>query len=283
MRTIRRVSELRAAVCDQRARGRRVGLVPTMGALHAGHLSLVQRARPECDLVVISLFVNPRQFGLGEDLAAYPRSEAADAAQAESAGADILFVPTAQEVYPDGFSTSISVGDVAAPLCGAVRGPEHFAGVATVVCKLLNMASADIAYFGQKDAQQSVVIRRMVRDLDMPVRIEICPTVREPDGLAMSSRNAYLEPEQRRRASGLNQALTAAEQAVAGGERNGSRVVELTRRQLAAHGLEPEYVELVCPETLHPVADVEGPVLLAVAAQVGRARLIDNFVIDPRK
>ncbi|MGZ4174473.1 MAG: pantoate--beta-alanine ligase, partial [Solirubrobacteraceae bacterium] len=192
MRTVRTVAELRAALAGPRRAGHSIGLVPTMGAFHEGHLSLMRRARRDCDEVVVSLFVNPTQFDDPGDLSAYPREETRDAALAEDAGVDYLFAPAALEVYPPGFATTVSVGDVTEVLEGAHRGRGHFDGVATVVTKLFNMVAPDIAYFGQKDAQQAVVIRRLVRDLDMPVRIEICPTVREPDGLAMSSRNEHL-------------------------------------------------------------------------------------------
>lgn len=279
MRKITTVSELRRAVAGARARGHTIGLVPTMGALHDGHLSLVRRARADCGVVVMSLFVNPRQFNSGTDLAAYPVDVGRDAALAEAAGVDILFAPPVGEVYPDGFATTVAVGGVADGLCGAHRGAEHFAGVATVVTKLFNMVGPDVAFFGQKDAQQVAVIRQLVRDLDMPVRIAVCPTVREPDGLAMSSRNAHLTPAERARAVGLSRALRAAEEAVTAGERDPRELARVARRELAAWSIEPEYVELVSPQTMTPAARVDGPVLVAVAAQVGRARLIDNTIV----
>ncbi|GAC1438786.1 MAG: pantoate--beta-alanine ligase [Solirubrobacteraceae bacterium] len=277
MRVLRTIAELRAA---RRPEGS-IGLVPTMGALHEGHLSLIRRARGDCAQVVLSVFVNPTQFAPGEDLDAYPRRESADAALAEQAGADILFAPAPSEIYPPGFATTVSVAGVSSGLCGAERGPEHFTGVATVVTKLLNIVGPDVAYFGQKDAQQCVVLERLVADLNIPVRIEVCPTVRESDGLALSSRNAYLAPHERERALGLSRALRAAEQAVAGGEQSATAVRALARGQLQRHGVEPEYVELVDPRTLQPVERVERPVLLALAARVGRARLIDNQIIQP--
>ena len=212
MKIVRSVAELRRALTGHED----VGLVPTMGFLHEGHLSLIRRARAECDTVVVSLFVNPKQFGPGEDLDAYPRDEARDATLAEACGADLLFAPSHDEVYPDGFATTVEVAGLTDVLCGAAR-PGHFAGVTTVVAKLFNMVGPDVAYFGQKDAQQALVIRKLVRDLDMPVRVEICPTVREPDGLALSSRNAYLSADERQRALGLSRALRAAEAAVAEG------------------------------------------------------------------
>jgi pantoate--beta-alanine ligase len=278
MRTVRSVAELRAALAPERRAGRTIGLVPTMGAFHAGHVALMQRARRDCDLVVVSLFVNPAQFGAGEDLAAYPRDEARDAAIAEQAGVDVLFAPPVEEVYPAGFSTTVRVNGLSEPLEGMQR-PGHFDGVATVVTKLLNMAQPDVAYVGQKDAQQALVIRRLVRDLDMPVRIEVCPTVREPDGLALSSRNAYLGPAERARAVALRRALDAAETAVAAGERDAAAVAVAARAAMADYEVEPEYLALVSADTLAPVARVEDEVLVAVAARVGPARLIDNTLI----
>ena len=276
MKTVRTVAELRATLREVQGT---VGLVPTMGALHDGHLSLLRSARQDCDTVVMSLFVNPAQFAAGEDLESYPRDEERDARLAEEAGVDILFAPPLEEVYPRGFSTRVQVGGVSEGLCGDHR-PGHFDGVATVVTKLFNMVRPDVAYFGQKDAQQAVVVRRLVRDLDMPVQIEVRPTVREPDGLAMSSRNAYLSPEDRQRALGLSRALRAAEEAVAAGERDAAAVLAAAR--LALDGLEPEYLELRSAEDLSPVERVNGSTLLAVAAKVGRARLIDNVVLEAR-
>jgi pantoate--beta-alanine ligase len=280
--TIRTVADLRRAVAAGRGRsGRTVGLVPTMGALHDGHLALIRRARAESDVVVMSLFVNPRQFGPAEDLDRYPRGEARDAELARAAGVDILFAPDPAEVYPDGFATTVSVAGLSARLCGARRGAEHFDAVATIVVKLLNMVGPDVAYFGQKDAQQAAVIRRVVRDLDIPVRIAVCPTVREADGLAMSSRNAYLDAGERARAVGLSRALDAAVAAAAGGEHDPRELGRVARQRLATYGIDPEYVELVSPETLEPAADLDRPVLVAVAARVGRTRLIDNVIVDP--
>jgi pantoate--beta-alanine ligase len=280
MRTIRTVVDLREALGQHRKAGRSIGLVPTMGAFHEGHLALMRRAREDTAAVVVSLFVNPTQFRPGEDLAAYPRDEAADAAQAEAIGVDVLFAPPAEEVYPPGFSTEVRVGGVTEPLEGAARGSEHFHGVTTVVTKLFNMVAPDVAYFGQKDAQQVAVIQQLVRDLDIPVRIEVCPTVREPDGLALSSRNRYLEPAHRDRALGLSRALLAAEDAARRGERDAAAIVSAARAALVESGIEPEYLELVSTETLAPVDRVgDADVLVAVAARVGPARLIDNIII----
>ena len=281
MRTVRSVSALRAALAEPRRAGRSIGLVPTMGALHEGHLSLMRRARADCDVVVASLFVNPAQFGAGEDLEAYPRDEARDAALARAEGVDLLFAPPLDEVYPEGFDCVVRVGGVTDVLCGEPgrRGHEHFDGVTTVVTKLFNMAQPDVAYLGQKDAQQALVIQKLVRDLDMPVRVEVCPTVREPDGLAMSSRNAYLSGEERERATALNRALEAADATVAAGERNAEAVLAAARAELDGAGIEPEYLELRSNTDLRPVERVNGSTLLAVAARVGRARLIDNRVL----
>ena len=280
MRTVRTVEEVRAAVAERRKRGP-VGLVPTMGAFHDGHLSLIRRAREECATVVVSLFVNPAQFGPGEDLGAYPRDESRDAALAAELGTDVLFAPPPEEVYPPGFDTTVEVGGLTDVMCGDPRrrGRDHFRGVTTVVTKLLNMVGPDVAYFGQKDAQQAIVIRKLVRDLDMPVRIEVLPTVREPDGLALSSRNAYLDPDERERAVALSRALRAAEAEVQAGRRDAAAVLAAARGELAARGLEPEYLELRSADDLSPAARVNGRTLLAVAARVGRARLIDNTVL----
>ena len=279
MRIVRTVAELRTTLVPHRRAGRTIGLVPTMGAFHEGHLSLMRRARESADVAVVSLFVNPAQFGPAEDLAAYPRDEAADAALAEAEGVDVLFAPPVEEVYPDGFATAVRVGGITELLEGEHRGRDHFDGVTTVVAKLFNMAQPDVAFFGQKDAQQALVIRRMVRDLDMPVRIEVCPTIREPDGLALSSRNAYLDPGERERALALSRALAAADEAVSHGERDASAVLAAARAQLDSAGVEPEYLELRSAEDLSPVERVNGSTLIAVAAKVGRARLIDNRVL----
>jgi pantoate--beta-alanine ligase len=285
VRTVRTVAELRAALAARRGEGRQIGLVPTMGALHEGHLSLIRAARADCDTVVVSLFVNPAQFGPGEDLAAYPRDEARDASLAQEAGADLLFSPRPEEVYPPGFSTAVVVEGLTDVLCGDPerRGPEHFRGVTTVVTKLLNMAQPDVAYFGQKDAQQAIVIHRLVTDLDMQVRIEVLPTVRDDDGLALSSRNAYLSDAERERALALARALRAAERAVADGTVDGAAVLAAARAELDAAGVEPEYLELRSNTDLTPVERVNGSTLLAVAARVGQARLIDNVVLGGTK
>jgi pantoate--beta-alanine ligase len=277
-------AEVREALEGPRRRGRRIGLVPTMGYFHEGHLSLMRRAREDCDIVVVSLFVNPAQFGEGEDLDSYPRDEDRDTELAAEVGVDLLWIPDTEQMYPEGFATSVEVaGDLTGVLEGDTqqRGPSHFSGVTTVVAKLFNSVQPDVAYFGRKDAQQAVVIKRMVRDLDFPVRIEVLPTVREEDGLALSSRNAYLDPEQRERAAAISRALRAAERAAREGEISTGALVEVATNELRNAGIEPEYVEARSAEDLSPIAELNGrPVLMAVAARVGRARLIDNVVID---
>ena len=285
MRVVRTKSELRRELAEPRRRRESIGLVPTMGALHDGHLSLTRTARAACDVVVMTLFVNPAQFSPGEDLHAYPRDEDRDLARAENEGVDLVFAPSAAEMYPDGFATAVEVSRLTEVLEGAPeqRGAEHFRGVTTVVAKLLNIAQPDAAYFGQKDAQQAVVIRVMARDLDFPTRIEVVPTVREPDGLAMSSRNRYLDPEQRTRAAALSRALRAAEGVAAAGEGSLDRVLDAARRELAEAGIEPEYLEARDVEDLTPARGLNGrPVLIALAARIGPARLIDNTVIESR-
>jgi len=270
------------ALAAERRGGRTIGLVPTMGCLHEGHLSLLRAARAECHVVVMSLFVNPAQFGPGEDLERYPRDEERDAELAAQAGVDLIYAPPLAEVYPEGFATRVAVAGLTEVLCGDPerRGPEHFRGVTTVVAKLFNTIAPDVAYFGRKDAQQLAAIRRMARDLDFAVRIEGLPTVREGDGLAMSSRNAYLEPAERERATALYRALQAVERAAASGSL--AAALEAGRRELAAAGIEPEYLEARDPDDLFPVVELgERPVLVAVAARVGAARLIDNVLIDP--
>ncbi|MGI9094930.1 MAG: pantoate--beta-alanine ligase [Thermoleophilaceae bacterium] len=281
MKTVRTVAELRAELAEPRRAGRRIGLVPTMGSFHEGHLSLIRQAREHCDTVVVSLFVNPTQFGEGEDLDAYPRDEQRDAALAEAERADLLFAPPVAEVYPDGFATTVRVHGLTDVLCGDPdrRGPEHFDGVTTVASKLFNMVAPDVAYFGQKDAQQALVIRRLARDLDIPVRIEVCPTMREHDGLAMSSRNVHLSAEERHRAPALWRALDAADSLVSGGERDAVAVLAAARSELERARIEPDYLELRSATDLAPVEQVNGSTVLAVAARVGRTRLIDNKVL----
>jgi len=280
---LRTKAELRSALADARRAGQTIGLVPTMGYLHEGHLSLIRAARAECDLVVMSLFVNPTQFGPGEDLDRYPRDEERDLRLAGEAGADLVFAPPVEEVYAADAATAVEVtGSLTEVLDGDQerRGPEHFRGVTTVVAKLFNVVGPDVAFFGQKDAQQAVVIRRMARDLDFPVRIEVRPTVREADGLAMSSRNAYLAPADRERAPALHRALAAAAAAAEPGTAVDA-ALRAAREELAGAGVEPEYLEARDAGDLSPVETFNGrPVLIAVAAQLGRARLIDNVIVE---
>nr|WP_300149518.1 pantoate--beta-alanine ligase [Propionicimonas sp.] len=276
MRIVRDVAAVRAAV----AGAGRIGLVPTMGAFHEGHLSLIRAARATCDLVVVWLFVNPTQFNDASDLVTYPRDEERDAALAAGCGADLLFAPTVDEVYPAGFATTVTVSGIADVLEGAHR-PGHFAGVATVVAKMLNMVRPDVAFFGAKDAQQVAVVRRMVADLDLGVEIEVLPIVREADGLAMSSRNVRLGPEERRRATALHRGLEAARTAVTGGERDAGVLVRTVEDVLAAGAITAEYVAVVDPDSFAPVATITGRTLVALAARVGPVRLIDNLEVAP--
>ena len=281
LHVVRKVAELRHVLAPARRAGRTIGLVPTMGAFHEGHLSLIRRARAECDLVVVSLFVNPAQFGPGEDLESYPRDESRDGALAAQERVDLLFAPSEDEVYPDGPGTTVEVPEVARVLCGAPerRGPGHFRGVATVVTKLFNMTQPDVAYFGQKDFQQTLVIKRLVRDLCLPVRIEVCPTVRDPDGLALSSRNAYLTPADRERALSLKRALDAAAEAIAAGAARQDALASAVAA-LEAGGVVPEYAEILGAADLREPRWIPGErVVVAVAARIGRSRLIDNAIV----
>ncbi len=277
---LRNVADLRAQVAVWRGAGQTVALVPTMGALHDGHLALVRRGRALADHVIASVFVNPTQFAPHEDFDRYPRDEAGDAAKLASAGCAALYAPTVRGMYPDGFATAISVGGPSEGLCGSFR-PQMFGGVAIVVTKLFLQALPDVAVFGEKDYQQLMVIRRFTRDLDIPVRVEGLPTVREADGLALSSRNAYLSPDERARAPELNRALTAAAAALtAGAELDG--VLTAVRGRIAEAGFGAiDYVELRDGETLAPITRVERPARLLAAAWLGKARLIDNVPVRP--
>ncbi|MGB7962035.1 MAG: pantoate--beta-alanine ligase [Propionicimonas sp.] len=276
MRIVRDVKAVRDAVAGSGL----VGLVPTMGAFHEGHLSLIRAAREVCDVVVVWLFVNPTQFNESADLVAYPRDEARDAALAAECGADILYAPDVEAVYPVGFATTVTVAGLADVLEGAHR-PGHFAGVATVVAKMLNMVGPQVAFFGAKDAQQVAVVRRMVADLDIPTRIEVLPTVREADGLAMSSRNVRLDPDERRRATALHRGLAAARTAVTLGERDAAVLARRVEDELADAGIVAEYVAVVDPAAFRPVDTIDRPTLIAVAARVGATRLIDNIEVAP--
>jgi pantoate--beta-alanine ligase len=284
-RVLRSVGGLRAALVPARRAGQTIGLVPTMGFLHDGHASLLRAARAECDVVVMSLFVNPTQFGPNEDLDRYPRDEERDLRVAAEAGVDIVFAPTVEEMYPDGAATTVEVGgNLTSVLDGdpSRRGAAHFRGVTTIVAKLFNIVGPDVAFFGQKDAQQAAVIKRMARDLSFPLRVEVMPTVREEDGLAMSSRNVYLEPADRLRAVAISRALAAAEQQALALDSLDAGLAA-ARIELAAAAIEPEYLEARDAETLEPADQLRAgrPVLIAVAAQVGGARLIDNVLVEP--
>jgi pantoate--beta-alanine ligase len=276
MKVVRGIAELRTARSQLT---NPLGLVPTMGALHDGHLSLIRLARQDCASVVVSVFVNPTQFGASEDLSAYPRDLARDAALAERAGADVVWAPQVEDVYPPGFQTRVQVESLTQPLEGLHR-PGHFQGVATIVAKLLNVVQPQRTYFGQKDAQQAMVVRRMVQDLNFPLEIVVCPTVREADGLALSSRNAYLNPNERRAAPVLFRALSAAAEAFEAGEREADRLRQRMERTLAGEPLaRPQYVSVADPETL---AELSGPVeraLLSMAVHIGATRLIDNLLV----
>jgi len=281
MRVCHSIDEMRAASRSAPRGDKRLGLVPTMGALHEGHLSLVRAARAECDQVAASIFVNPLQFGPSEDLAKYPRNFDRDRELLAREGVDFVFAPGVDEMYPAGAVTYVTVEGLSDKLCGRSR-PGHFRGVTTVVAKLFNIVEPDRAYFGQKDAAQSTIIRRMVRDLNVPVEIVVCPIVREPDGLAMSSRNAYLDPPQRQAALVLHRSLMAVQERFDQGERKVMTLIEAGRQPFAQDPtVRLDYFEMVDPETLDPVVDLSRGALVAVAAFVGKARLIDNIVLGP--
>jgi pantoate--beta-alanine ligase len=281
--TARDVPALRDRIREARASGKTIGFLPTMGALHEGHLSLLRLARREAQFAVVSIFVNPLQFGPSEDFSRYPRSEERDAASLEGEGADLLYLPEPSGFYPPGFSTSVEVSGVSDGGEGA-RRPNHFRGVATVVSKLFVQVQPDVAVFGQKDLQQVAVIRRLVEDLDFPIRIVMGETVREPDGLAMSSRNAYLSPEERRRAADLSRTLFASRARAGHGETDAAILEEDSRRQLEAAGFGVEYVEAVDADTMQRVRIVAPGVALCAAVRLGKNRLIDNvFLVDERK
>jgi pantoate--beta-alanine ligase len=276
MQTVTTLPELRAA---RRALAGPVGFVPTMGFLHDGHISLVQRARAECASVAASIFVNPTQFGPSEDLEKYPRDLPRDLVLLEAAGANLVWTPTPEIMYPPGFQTWVEVADLTKGLEGEVR-PGHFRGVTTVVAKLFNAVAPDKAYFGQKDAQQAAVIRRMARDLDFPIEIMVCPIVREPDGLAMSSRNVYLNPDERQAALVLFRSLSAAKSAYDSGERNSEKLRTLVRERVASEPLARlQYVSCADYDTLEELETVNGKSLLSMAVYLGKTRLIDNFVL----
>ena len=264
----------------RRHKGKRLGLVPTMGALHDGHLSLVRAAKSKCDVVVVSIFVNPTQFGPNEDFAKYPRSFERDCALLEKENVDVVFAPSVEEMYPPGAVTYVTVEGLSEKLCGKSR-PGHFRGVTTVVAKLFHIVEPDVAFFGQKDAAQVAIIRRMVRDLNFPVEIVACPIVREADGLALSSRNAYLDPGQRKSALVLFGSLIHAQEMFARGERDATKLLAVGRETFRKEpAVRLDYFEIVNPDTLDPLTQISKPALVAVAAFVGTTRLIDNVMLD---
>jgi len=279
IRRIDTIEDVHAYVAGCRKRGLRVGFVPTMGAFHAGHLSLIRQARRENGAVVVSVFVNPLQFSAGEDYDRYPRRLEQDAKMAESEGADVVFAPSVAEMYPKGFDTYVDQSDLPSKLCGAFR-PGHFRGVMSIVCKLFSIVKPDVAYFGQKDYQQFLIIRRMATDLNLEVEVRMLPTVREEDGVAMSSRNAYLGPKQRKDATCLVRALRLAEERVGAGESSAARVAAEMRRLIQrVKGTRVEYVAIVNSDTLEPVKEIKGRTLIALAVRIGKARLIDNIIV----
>ena len=281
MKIARTIQEARDFCRSQRLSRARVGLVPTMGALHQGHLALVRAARAKADVVVVSIFVNPTQFGPNEDFAKYPRSFERDCELLEREGVDLIFAPSTDEMYPAGNATWVEVQGLSERLCGKSR-PGHFRGVATVVSKLFHIVEPDVAFFGQKDAAQVAIIRRMVRDLDMPVAIKVCPIVREADGLAMSSRNAYLSPAERKSALVLYRSLIRAKTMFDAGERNSDKLISAAKQEFAgAPGVRLDYFEIVDPDTLESQPVMAARVLIAVAAFVGTTRLIDNILLEP--
>ncbi len=282
MRTISSAAEMTALSKQAHRAGKSVGLVPTMGALHQGHISLVRAARTQCDVVVASIFVNPTQFGPTEDFAKYPRSLEKDSRLLAAESTDYLFSPSVEEMYPSGAGTWVTVEGLSEKLDGRSR-PGHFRGVTTVVSKLFQIVQPDRAFFGQKDAAQAAIIRKMVRDLNFPVEIVVCPIVREPDGLAMSSRNAYLDPAQRSQATVLNRALVAIQKLVQQGENNALLLAAAGKQVIAEEpSVRLDYLEVVAPDTLDPVSDLSRGALVAVAAYVGTTRLIDNIVLPGR-
>lgn len=280
MRVIDKISDLKAIIRSQKNQGKSIGFVPTMGYLHEGHLSLVKASKHDNDFTIMSIFVNPIQFGVNEDLDRYPRDLDGDSQKANSAGVDLIFAPSVAEMYPQGYNTFVEVSGITDKLCGKSR-PGHFKGVTTVVAKLFNLVEPDKAYFGQKDAQQAAVIRKMVRELNMNIEIITCPIVRESDGLAMSSRNVYLNREERKAALVLSKSLYETEARVKEGERNGERLLQAIRQNITAEKMaEIDYVEMMDADTLEDVREIQGKVLVALAVRFGKTRLIDNIVLE---
>ncbi|EEG77257.1 pantoate--beta-alanine ligase [Dethiobacter alkaliphilus] len=280
MQIIRDIATLRRHVKQARESGKTVGFVPTMGYLHPGHLSLLHKAREKNDLIILSIFVNPLQFGAGEDYEEYPRDLEADAAQAKEAGCDLIFAPTVKEMYPQGYATFVDVERLTDSLCGASR-PGHFRGVTTVVTKLFNIVTPDRAYFGQKDAQQALVLRKMARDLNMDLQVLIMPTIREKDGLAMSSRNTYLSPEERTQATVLSRSLFQAEEKIKNGERDTNKITEFITQTIQSEPLANiDYVAIVDTDEIKPTETINGQTLIALAVRFGKTRLIDNIIVE---
>ena len=281
MNVARTIPEIRRLVAEARLAGQSIGLVPTMGSLHEGHLSLIDAATAQCDVVVVSIFVNPLQFGPNEDLDGYPRTPEQDLAACKARGVAVVFMPAPEAMYDGQCVTEIAVTALGRTMCGHGR-PGHFEGVCTVVAKLFNIVGADRAYFGAKDYQQATILRRMVADLNVPLEMVVCPTVREPDGLAQSSRNAYLSPEQRRQAPALYESLQLAERIIRAEHPPAQEVIDATRWHLAHHAPAgvPEYINIVDPSELSDVENTDRPVVVALAVTFGRARLIDNILVD---
>lgn len=280
MRVVTTIKSLRQIISKARSKGKRVGFVPTMGYFHDGHVSLMRQSKKENDLSVVSIFVNPKQFGPKEDLKNYPRDRKRDEQLAKQVDVDIIFYPSVDEMYPTGYLTSVEVEVLSDQLCGATR-PGHFKGVATVVAKLMNIVSPDVMYLGQKDAQQAVIIKKMVDDLNFPVKVKVMPTVREKDGLAMSSRNSYLTAEERREATVLYRSLQEAKRQIQAGERSAARIIQLIQKEIKKYSLaKVDYIQCVDAENLNSVGKISGKTLIALAVYFGRARLIDNVILD---
>ncbi len=283
MKVTKTIKSVRKLVKSARDKGKKTGFVPTMGALHIGHISLIEKAAKECDFVVVSIFVNPTQFGPGEDFKKYPRPFKNDLDICRKAGVDVVFAPSPQEIYPGENLTWVNVEKLTEPLCGRSR-PGHFRGVATVCAKLFNIVTPDIAYFGQKDAQQAIVIKRMVADLNMPLKIVVCPTVRRADGLAESSRNKYLSERQKRDATYIYKALKKCESLIKAGTKNSKTIIgEMKKILNEVPSIKIEYISIVDAETLQELKEIRGKVLAAVAVKIGSTRLIDNIVVDAGK
>lgn len=280
MRVVQAINDVREEINIYKTSGLTVGFVPTMGYLHEGHLSLMRAAKQDCDKVVVSIFVNPTQFAAGEDFEKYPRDIERDSELAQGEGTDILFVPEAGEMYPEKETTFVDSGDLGQILCGKYR-PTHFRGVATVVAKLFNILQSDVAYFGQKDYQQAVIIKKVTKDLNFPIKIKVMPIIRESDGLAMSSRNSYLNPEQRKAAPVIYKSLQAAEQAVKNGEKDVQKIIQTSKQVLETELLcNLQYFEIADPETLQPLKQISDQAAILIAAYIGEVRLIDNMIVS---